>query len=320
MVTSNRDHDLPEEIVCIDVELLRPGLAACYLLLSGGRAAFVDTGPAPALAKLLDALSARGLDAAAVDFVLPTHVHLDHAGATGALLAHLPNAKVIVHPRGAKHLIEPEALVAGSKAVYGERAFARYFGEVVAVSAERVVEAHDGMTVDLDGRVLRLVDTPGHASHHYCVWDERSQGLFTGDTFGLIYPELACGERPFVFPPTTPVQFKPDVWQQSLDRLEELQPKRVYVTHFGMVTEPLRVLPDLRRRIDAMAGIAYDCEGAVDRHAAIREQLWAYLDAELEGHGVTFGAAEVRRLLAPDMELNAQGLAVWLERRAAGNG
>ena len=97
----DRDHELSHGIHCIDTGLLRPGLAACYIIVHKGHAAFVDTGPAPALPKLLDRLAALGLNPEQVDYLLPTHVHLDHGGATGALLAHLPRARVVVHPRGA---------------------------------------------------------------------------------------------------------------------------------------------------------------------------------------------------------------------------
>lgn len=312
------DQGLPHGIVCIDTELLRPAFAACYLLEHRGRAALIDTGPAPAVPKILEVLAVHGITPEQVDYILPTHVHLDHAGATGALLEHFENARVIVHPRGAKHLIEPSNLWEGAKQVYGEANLKTLFGAVKPVPAARLSEAPDGMQVDLNGRPLQLLDTPGHASHHLCVWDEYSGGLFTGDTFGLAYPELVTAKGPFLLPPTTPVQFKPQVWQQSLDRLADLFPARAYLTHFGMLEKPMLWLNDLRRRIDAMADIAYACEQAANPAAAIREQLWTYCFTELEGQGSDLPEAEVRRLLAADIELNAQGLEVWLARQRGG--
>ena len=216
--------DLGGGVHAIDTAFLRDRFDAAYLIVRGGRAAFVDTGTNFALPRLLGALDALGLARGAVDWVIPTHVHLDHAGGVGALMRELPGAQVLVHPRGARHLIDPSALYEGALAVYGAEEMARSYGELIAVPAGRVQSAADGMTVDLGGSPLRLVDTPGHARHHHCIWDAATRGWFTGDTFGISYPEFTSERGRWIFPTSTPVQFEPEVLRASVQRLLAADP------------------------------------------------------------------------------------------------
>ena len=185
----------------IDTGFHRPEFDASYLMVENGRAAFIDTGTNHAVPRLLEALAAAGLARDAVDFVIATHVHLDHAGGVGLLLQQLPRATLWVHPRGAPHLIDPARLMAGARGVYGDAEVARSYGEVVGVPAERVSRTHDGLVIELAGRPLRFFDTPGHARHHDCVWDERSRGFFTGDTCAVSNSRY---DRPKVSPVKKP--------------------------------------------------------------------------------------------------------------------
>ncbi len=210
---------LPNGITCIDTGYHRPALAACYLIEQGDQAAFVDSGTTRTVPKLLELLASRDIPRESIAYVMPTHVHLDHAGGAGELMRHLPNAKLVVHPRGARHMVDPSKLVAGATAVYGEAVFRENFGELVPVPEERVLLAVDGLRLDLNGRILLFRDTPGHARHHYSIFDEASRGFFTGDVFGLSYQEVDCASGPFLFPTTTPVQFDPAAWHKSLDLL-----------------------------------------------------------------------------------------------------
>jgi glyoxylase-like metal-dependent hydrolase (beta-lactamase superfamily II) len=309
---------LGDGIYCIETGLYRHGLAACYLVREGDRAAFVDTGTTHTVPLLLAILAELGLSAESVDYVIPTHVHLDHAGGSGELMRRCPNATLVTHPKGAPHLIEPSRLAAGATEVYGPEAFARDFGELVPVPAERVVAAEDGHVVDLAGRPLVFVDTPGHANHHGCVWDERSHGFFTGDTFGISYRELDTAAGPFLFAPTTPVAFDPEAWLQSLDKLMARRPRAMYLTHYCRVEHPERLVGDLRHSIRALADLALAHEGvpAADREARLRASIGDLLAADVRSQGCALDEAEVRRLLAVDTTLNAQGLEVWLRRRA----
>ncbi len=300
---------------CIDTGYQRPQLAAAYLVVDAGEAAFIDTGTARSAERLLAALEHLGLERRAVRWICPTHVHLDHAGGAGVLLQELPQARLVVHPRGARHLVDPGRLEAGVRSVYGDAEFERLFGRIVPAPAARVVEAGDGLELPLGKRVLGFVDTPGHARHHYSVWDPASRGFFTGDSFGLAYPEVCCADRPFVFPTTTPVQFDPEAWDQTLDRYLARRPERMYLTHFGMVGQVPALAADLRRRIAAVAELARGLPRAERSISALRGKLAEYLATELESCGLGAQALEAAlRTFAMDLDLNAQGLQVWLQR------
>src|SRR6186713_2213283 len=143
---------LDHGIHVVDTGFHRPRYDAAYLIVEKGRAAFIDTGTNHAVPRLLAALDLVGLAPEAVDMVIPTHVHLDHAGGAGLLMQQLPRARLVVHPRGARHLIDPAQLVAGATAVYGQEEMDRSYGTLVGVAAERVVTTADGMTLALAGR------------------------------------------------------------------------------------------------------------------------------------------------------------------------
>ena len=300
----------------IDTGMQGEGRVASHLLVEGGRAAFIDVGATTNLDRLLGALSALGLPPHAVEWVMVTHVHLDHAGAAGALMKELPEARLLVHPRGARHMIDPSRLVAGATAVYGEEVMGRLFGEVVPVPAERVVEAEEGMEVPLAGRRLAILDTPGHARHHYCVHDPLTATIWTGDTFGLSYREFDSSRGPFVMPTTTPVQFDPDALHRSIDRLMALAPRQAGLAHFGLIDVDARVAADLHAGVDAFVALALEREGFEEgRKAAIREAMTRWVTARLHAHGSAEAPETALALLAGDLELNSQGLDWWLDHR-----
>lgn len=309
--------EIAEGIYCIETGLYRHGLAAAYLVRSGERLAFVDTGPANAAPALLATVAALGLTPEHVDYVMPTHVHLDHAGASGHLMAACPNARLAAHPKGAPHLIDPSKLIAGSSVVYGEENFERDFGAPLPIPAERVIVAEDGQTFDLNGRTLTFIDTPGHANHHGCILDSRTQSFFTGDTFGIAYREFDTASGPWLFAPTTPVAFDPDIWLASLDKLMAHAPQAMYLTHYGRVDRPVERVEAVRRSIRDLAELALREEGRPEdgRQERIKESVTAHLMQRAREHGVDLNDAHIQELLTVDTELNAQGLEVWLKRR-----
>ncbi len=308
--------DYGQGIHALDAGYLRPGLAAVHLIVQDSHVAVVDTGTDQSVPAVLDTLAALGLGPEAVDYILLTHVHLDHAGAAGALMACCPNARLVVHPRGAPHMVDPTRLVAGATAVYGAETFRALYGDILPVAAARVTEAGDGFELDFYGRRLTCFDTPGHARHHLCIHDAASGGIFTGDAFGLSYRELDVDGRPFIFPTTTPVQFEPEAMHASIDRIMALGPSAAYLTHFGRVTGLPRLAGDLHALLDAFVRLAEAAPvDAARRHAWLAAELEALLVAQLRRHGCRLGDADLRQLLAHDVELNAQGLEIWLDRR-----
>ncbi|HRD96831.1 MAG TPA: MBL fold metallo-hydrolase [Rubrivivax sp.] len=302
-------------VYAVDTGFVRPHFDAAYLMVHAGRAAIIDTGPAPGVPRILGALKALGVGLDAVDYVIPTHVHLDHAGGAGQLMQACPRASLLVHPRGQRHMVDPTALWAGATEVYGPEEMARAYGQVLPIASERTQVTHDGQRVRLAGRELLFADTPGHARHHHCIWDATSQGWFTGDTFGLSYREFDTAAGPWMLPTSTPVQFEPDVLRASIQRLLDQGPQRIYLTHFGCVQDAMRLGRQLMATLDEMTAMARGLAAGEGRHQALkRGQLDVFMRG-LRAHGSTLTEAQVAALLQVDLELNAQGMAIWLDRR-----
>jgi glyoxylase-like metal-dependent hydrolase (beta-lactamase superfamily II) len=316
-MTPAAPREIAPGITLVDTGYVRPGVAAAYVVRGSRSAAIVETATSLCAPRILDALKAAGVGPEDVSHVVVTHVHLDHAGGAGALVRALPGAKLVVHPRGARHMIDPAKLVAGTMEVYGEAAFRRLYGEIVPVPADRVVEAPDGFELDLGGRPLRALDAPGHARHHFVLHDPASRGFFTGDSFGLSYRETDSPAGPFMFPTTTPVQFDPPALHATVDRMLAERPERMYLTHFGMVSGDVPGLAAaLHRCIDGHVRRAREAPPGPGRHEAIRAGLEEELYEELGRQRSTAPRGEALRVFAEDLELNAQGLGVWLDAQA----
>jgi glyoxylase-like metal-dependent hydrolase (beta-lactamase superfamily II) len=303
----------PDGVTAVDTEYLYPGHAASHVIAERGRAAFVDVGPNSSVPYLLAALDELGIARAAVDYLLLTHVHLDHAGGAGLLMRELPNARALLHPRGAPHMIDPTRLIAGSRAVYGER-YDELYGELLPIPAERVTVVADGERVQLGGRTLELIHVPGHALHHYAVVDAAHRSIFSGDTFGISYRELDTAQGAFIIPTTPPTQFDPEQHLASVDRMLAYEPASVYLMHFSRVTDVVRLGALLKEQIREHARIARahagDSDPAPGIHAELRT-LWLKLARQ---HGTPLSDDEIERVHANDLTLNTQGLIAWLSR------
>lgn len=312
---------LAHGIHVVDTGFHRPRFDAAYLIVENGRGAFVDTGTNHSVPRLLAAVEHAGLAPEDVDHVIVTHVHLDHAGGAGLLMRSLPNATLVAHPRGARHMIDPSMLIAGATAVYGPEEIARSYGEIVGIPAERVVQTSDGMTLAFGGRELQFIDTPGHAMHHHCIWDAKSRGFFTGDTFGLSYREFDTARGPFAMPTTTPVQFQPEALKRSIERMLAYEPAAMYLTHYGRIEDVQRVGRSLLAQIDGIVAAARGLAGSAGtpaaRHEALKRALGEAQVASLREHGVELPREAIDDLLALDLELNTQGTAIWLDRVTA---
>ena len=305
---------LGDGIHAIDTGFHRDRFDAAYLVVEGGRAAFIDTGTAFAVPRLLAALDALGLARSAVDFVIATHVHLDHAGGVGQLMQALTGAQLVVHPRGARHMVDPVALWQGALGVYGEAQMARAYGELLPVDAARVHSTADGESISLAGRPLVFAHTPGHALHHHCIWDERSSGWFTGDNFGMAYPEFNVDGRAFIFPTTTPVQFDPDAMLVSIARLMALAPSRMYLTHYSRIDHVVDCAGRLKAMILATVDAAQAHRDHPDRLAALTAALMTLYSDGARAFGVALPDERIAELLRDDAALNAAGLIAWLDR------
>lgn len=302
-------------IYTIDAHYVAPGVASIHLIVArNGDAAFFDTGTNLSWPYVEAALKKLGIAHSQVRYVIPSHVHLDHAGGAGLMMARVPSAQLVVHPRGARHMIDPGKLFAATIAVYGEAKARRFYGDVTPVAADRVIEARDGMTLTLGDRTLTVLDTPGHARHHICLVDDETGGVFTGDMFGLSYRQFDVDGLPSIIPTTTPSQFDPDAMKASIHRLLSLTPPAMYLTHFGKLTEIARLGDDLLRQLDEHLEAANAAREvpADARHGSIRDALTALFLKEARRKNWPMSESALLSWLASDIDLNAQGLTHWL--------
>lgn len=300
-------------ITAIDSGMVRPQMAACFLLETGSALAVIETGNAASVDRILKVVESRGRQPEEISHVIVTHVHLDHAGGAGSLMQQLPQAKLVAHPYAARHLIDPSKLESSARGVYGDTRFDEMYGALQPVAEERVLVMEDNDELQVGGRTLSFMDAPGHARHHFTVWDEESCGWFTGDTFGLSYRNLDTENGAFIFPTTTPIQFDPPALLASIDRMMKKKPANMYLTHFGRVRDVQRLALDMRAAVHEFVSLAERFETAENRTQSIEEAMMDGLCERAREHGVTLDEDELRETFAGDVILNTQGIEFWLE-------
>ncbi|OQW82668.1 MAG: MBL fold metallo-hydrolase [Proteobacteria bacterium ST_bin16] len=306
--------DYEHGISAIDAQFHRPKRAAIHLIVEKGAAALVDTGTSFSIPGVIASLEHKRIAVEDVAYVILTHIHLDHAGGASECMRLFPNAKLVVHPRGASHMANPARLVAGAMGVYGEAEFKRVYGEIYPIDAARIIEAPDESRIDLNGRSLLFIDTPGHARHHNCIFDERSQSFFTGDTFGVSYREFDANGLEFVFPTTSPVQFDPAAAHASIDRIMRYQPRYAYLTHYSQIGNLAHHAQSLHELLDAHVEIAQRAKNDEDRQAVISKALREILLQRLTQQSCRLPLDAIDELLRSDIRLNTQGLIHWLDQ------
>ena len=297
-------------ISVIDSEYYSKDFAAIYLLKQKNKVIIIETGTNYSVPYVKEALSQIGLSFLDVLYVIPTHVHLDHAGGAGLLMMQCQNAALVVHPRGARHLIDPSKLVAGAKAVYGENKFKEYYGEIFPIDANRVIQADDNFILDFDGRELRFIDTPGHARHHFCIWDKATKSMFTGDTFGISYRDLDHQDELYILPSTSPVQFDPEALIQSINRIMEFKPERVCLTHFSAIKPTKKATNKLIESIHFVSNLAIKYADKNDSESIIYKKMMDYFLEGLNEIGFQNNDYAKDRL-SLDVLINTQGLIYW---------
>ena len=299
-------------ISVIDSEYYSKDFAAIYLLKQKNKVAIIETGTNYSVPLVKGALANIGLSFSDVSYIIPTHVHLDHAGGAGLLMKQCQNATLVVHPRGARHLIDPSKLVAGAKAVYGEEKFKEYYGEIISIDSERVIEADDNFILDFDGRELKFIDTPGHAKHHFCIWDKDTKSMFTGDTFGISYRDLDMDSEVYIFPSTSPVQFDPDALIKSINRIMEFRPERVCLTHFSAIKPTQEIADQLIDGIHFVSNLTEKYISHKDAESIIFNEMMSYF---LNGLGKIGNQDKdyCTERIELDVKINTQGLIYWLQ-------
>jgi glyoxylase-like metal-dependent hydrolase (beta-lactamase superfamily II) len=292
----------------LDLEFQRTaGVVAAYLITDRYGHTLVETGPGSTLPALERAVNAAGAELDDVTQLLVTHIHLDHAGAAGALLRRLPQARLFVHPLGAPHMIDPTKLIASATRIYGDR-MDLLWGAFEPCPSERVVTLADGADVRCGRRTLQALHTPGHASHHIAFLDAEHGTVFTGDLAGV-----RLDGATYVRPPTPPPDLDIEAWHASVDRLRAANPRALDLTHFGRFADPTRHLDELMRRLDqwtAWVGKRLS-EGATPE--TMVHELKDRSDAEILGQSADPSLAEAYELATPS-GMTVDGLVRYLKR------
>jgi glyoxylase-like metal-dependent hydrolase (beta-lactamase superfamily II) len=280
----------------------------------------IETSASPSIPHLLKGLEELSIDLKDVKNIIVTHIHLDHAGGAGVLLKHCPNARVFVHPKGMRHLADPSRLIEGAKAVYGEK-FDALFDPIVPIPEDRLVIKEDGETLQIgEDRTLTFLHTPGHANHHFSIYDEKSNGIFTGDTAGVFYPQLLSYYVELYLPSTSPNQFDPEAMQASIKRFMSLHPDRIYFGHFGMSTHVQTVWDQLHYWLPIFVQIGRDIvdkqkdKSFTEKTEAVFQLLFDNVQTFLRKRQVPDNA-DVYKVLQLDLQVCAMGLVDYIEKQ-----
>ncbi|MEM9692753.1 MAG: MBL fold metallo-hydrolase [Myxococcota bacterium] len=309
---------MTREVQVIDTGYNGNNFCAAFLMVEKDAATIVETNTNFAVPRILDALAAAGRTPEQVEYIIVTHVHLDHAGGAAALMERCANATLLAHERAAPHLIDPSKLVNSATAVYGgPEAFHRLYGDIGPIDAARVRVMKDEETLSFGQRTLRFLYTRGHANHHFCIHDDRSNGIFTGDAFGLRYPQLQAHGL-LAFPTTTPTDFDGPAYRDTLRRIVDTGCDQVFLTHYGAYSDVAAMAEVVDRQLCEYSALVDEADEMVNEDSDLdsfcAERVSAIFAQELRSCGLE-GDDDVRRLLALDVDLNAQGVAFAVKKR-----
>jgi glyoxylase-like metal-dependent hydrolase (beta-lactamase superfamily II) len=274
--------------------------------------ALVDPGPSTCLEMLELGLQSQGLVFDDVTHLLLTHIHLDHAGATGVITRRFPHVRVMVHERGAAHLSDPTKLLQSATRLYGD-SMDRLWGEVAPVPRVNLIALAGGEQIEAGGRTFEVAYTPGHASHHVSYFDRANRVAYVGDTAGV------CIDQGYVLPPTPPPDIDIDLWRESVGRIEAWDPGALFITHFGPITTVRRNLRDLLENLDVMGGLVRTLLNEPGTEEQRLQRFGQQLRSELRRH-MTESQIPAYSIAAP-LELLWLGLArYWRKRTGVASG
>lgn len=306
-----------EGVLPVDCRYLYEGITSAFLIIENGQAGIVDTGTYSSVPYFLEALKGCSLSGKDVKYIIVTHVHLDHSGGTNALLEHCPNATVLCHPKAALHLADPSRLVKSAKMLYGEAHFQELYGEILPIDQSKIQIMEDEQELRFGDRALRFLHTKGHANHHVCIYDSKSKGVFTGDTFGVAYPVLQTGERPFLYPTTTPVDFDAGEARKSIRRISELTPSCAYLAHYGIWPDIEEGAKQLYHALDHFEEIFSQARNtsleSLQRARLCKTEFKNFIQEEITARNLEL-SEKIWQGIEFDIELNSSGIAIAAER------
>ena len=299
-------------IFCFDADYIRKKFAAIHFINQNNKLLIVDTATNHSANRFLQALHSMNISPEFVEWIILTHVHLDHAGGAGLLMRMCPNARLAVHPRGVRHMVNPEKLWASVVSVYGKEEAENQYGQLIPVDESRIIAMKEGEIISFQNRRLQIFDAPGHANHHIAVFDEESKSFFTGDAFGIAYPELASEGREFIFISSTPTQFEPVKFNTTIKKILGQKPTSCFLTHFSKIMNIEKNGCELLKQIDEYVTITQQAGNNPEgRQGRIRKKLLELLYNKLKKTNLSISKREFGNLLSLDLSLNAQGLEYW---------
>ncbi|UCZ54845.1 MBL fold metallo-hydrolase [Bacillus shivajii] len=276
-----------------------------------GNVTIIETGPSISNEYIKKGLEEIGIPLSDIQWIIVTHIHLDHAGGAGLLLNDCPNAKVVVHPRGYRHLCDPSRLIKGAKAVYGA-AFDDLFAPILPIAKDRLVEKADQSTLSLtDDRTLTFIDTPGHAKHHYSIYDTETATMFTGDTIGIRYPSLERDNVSLYLPSTSPNQFNPEDMLNSLAEIKSFEPKQIAFGHFGISDQPSVVYEQIRYWLSIFMEKGQEVFDQNQDHETLQNILLNEVNHELKKQGIS-PSHSAYQFIHLDLKISAMGILDYL--------
>ncbi|SES99696.1 Glyoxylase, beta-lactamase superfamily II [Oceanobacillus limi] len=273
----------------------------------------IETGPSPSVKHIKKGLSSLGYSLDQVKYIIVTHIHLDHAGGAGYLLQQCPNASVVVHPKGERHLINPRKLAAGARAIYGD-SFSEFFDPIIPIPEDRIIVKGEGDTLEIGSDcTLSFLDTPGHAKHHFSIYEPKSNGMFTGDTVGVKYEQLVREGIDLFLPSTSPNHFDPEAMHASIKRMLDRNLDCIYFGHYGMTEKTTKALIQVSEWLDIFVEegeqIIAEGKGYNELSARLLQRVKDYLS--------DLGVAsdhEVYILINLDMQVSALGIMDYFQK------
>ena len=309
---TNLISSLEQNIFCFDANYFRKNFAAIHFVNQNNKVLIIDTATNHSAKRFLKTLQNMSISLESVEWIVLTHVHLDHAGGAGLLMKMCPNAQLAVHPRGVRHMVNPEKLWASVISVYGEKEAENQYGQLIPVDENRVVAVGEGEVIRFQNRRLQIFDAPGHANHHIVIFDEKSKSFFTGDAFGIAYPELTNENGEFIFISSTPTQFEPVKFDATIKKILEQKPKSCFLTHFSKITNIEKNGYELLKQINEYVTITQQVRNNHEnQQERIRVKLFELLYKKVKKVNLNISKHEFGNLLSLDLSLNAQGLEHW---------
>tara|TARA_A100001015_G_scaffold252431_1_gene292007 strand:+ start:639 stop:1586 length:948 start_codon:yes stop_codon:yes gene_type:complete len=301
-----------KNIFYFDANYIRQKFAAIHFINQNNKLLIIDSATNHSAKRFLNVLHTMNISPEFVEWIILTHVHLDHAGGAGLLMKMCPNARLAVHSRGARHMINPEKLWASVVSVYGKEEAEKQYGKLIPVDEDRVVVVGEGEVISFQDRRLQIFDAPGHANHHIIIFDEESKSFFTGDAFGIAYPELASEDKEFIFISSTPTQFEPEKFDATIKKIMKQKPKSCFLTHFSRIMNIEKNGHELLKQLDEYVTITQQARSSHEsRQEQIKKDLFELLYKKLKKINLNISKREFGNLLSLDLSLNAQGLEYW---------